>query len=257
MYLGLDKGVALVTAASRGIGRATAERLAMEGMTVVVASRSVGSEREDLGEGYIVPIEVDLADAEATAALVDTVVDAYGSLEVAVLNTPGPRIVPALDTSWSDWRAAHDLLLRPVVQLGTAAAKQMQKQRRGSIVLMSSTWVRQPAAGGVLSSAYRSAASAFVKTLANEVASEGVRVNQVMPGATGTARMHGIVEMKARNNATAVDDEIAKVVHDIPLGRWAEASEIADTVAFLASPRAAFITGTSLSVDGGAVRAAH
>ncbi|MEE2060352.1 SDR family oxidoreductase [Rhodococcus artemisiae] len=257
MYLGLDKGIALVTAASRGIGRATAERLAMEGMTVIVASRSVGSEREDLGEGHIVPIEVDLADADATAALVDTVVDAYGSLEVAVLNTPGPRIVPALGTSWSDWQAAHDLLLRPVVQLGTAAAKQMQKQRHGSIVLMSSTWVRQPAAGGVLSSAYRSAASAFVKTLANEVASDGVRVNQVMPGATGTARMHGIVEMKARNNATAVDDEIAMVVQDIPLGRWAEAIEIADTVAFLASPRAAFITGTSLSVDGGAVRAAH
>jgi NAD(P)-dependent dehydrogenase (short-subunit alcohol dehydrogenase family) len=257
VYLGLDKGIALVTAASRGIGRATAERLAMEGMTVVVAARSVGTEREDLGEGHIVPIEADLGDAAATATLVDTVVEQYGSLDVAVLNTPGPPIVSALDTSWSDWQKAHDLLLRPIVQLGIAAARQMQTQRRGSIVLMSSTWVRQPAAGGVLSASYRSAASAFVKTLSSEVAGDGVRVNQVMPGATGTDRMQGIVEMKSRNNGTTVDAEIAKVVQDIPMGRWAEASEIADTVAFLASPRAAFITGTSLSVDGGAVRAAH
>lgn len=99
MYLGLDKGIALVTAASRGIGRATAERLAMEGMTVVVAARSVGTEREDLGEGHIVPIEADLGDAAATATLVDTVVEQYGSLDVAVLNTPGPPIVSALGTS--------------------------------------------------------------------------------------------------------------------------------------------------------------
>ncbi|UTT48478.1 MULTISPECIES: SDR family oxidoreductase [Rhodococcus] len=257
MYLGLEKGVALVTAASRGIGRATAERLALEGMTVVVSARSVGSETENIGDGCIVPIETDLADPEATAALVETVVDRHGRLDVAVLNTPGPRIQPTLELEWSDWQAAHDLLLRPVVQLGTAAAKVMKAQGSGSIVLLSSTWVRQPAQGGVLSSAYRSAASAFVKTLATDVASAGVRVNQLMPGATGTDRMQGIVEMKSRNNRTTVEQEIAKVVQDIPMGRWAEVTEIADAVAFLSSPRAAFITGSTLSVDGGAVRGAH
>ncbi|NKY43840.1 SDR family oxidoreductase [Nocardia cerradoensis] len=257
MYLGLENGVALVTAASRGIGRATAERLAAEGMTVIAAARSAGGEPETVGSGSIVPFAHDLGDAAATAALVDTVVSAYGAVDVVVLNTPGPRIVPALEAAWDDWTAAHDTLLRPVVQLATAAGRVMRDKGAGAIILLSSTWVRQPAAGGVLSAAYRSAASAFVKNLASELAPAGVRVNQIMPGATGTDRMQGIVEMKSDRNGTTVEEEIARVVADIPAGRWAEASEIADAVAFLASARASFITGTSLSVDGGAVRAAH
>lgn len=257
MYLGLEKGVALVTAASRGIGRATAERLASEGMTVVATARSVGAEPETIGHGRIVPLTHDLSDGAATAELVDTVIDKYGSLDVLVLNTPGPQIKPALDTTWDDWQAAHELLLRPVVQLAVAAGNRMRTKGTGSIILLSSTWVRQPAAGGVLSASYRSAASAFVKSLATELAPSGVRVNQVLPGATGTDRMQRIVEVKSQNNGTEVDEEIAKVVADIPVGRWAEASEIADTVAFIASPRASFITGASIPVDGGAVRASH
>ncbi|MFF3574891.1 SDR family oxidoreductase [Nocardia jiangxiensis] len=257
MYLGLENGVALVTAASRGIGRATAERLAAEGMTVVAAARSVGGAPEAVGTGRIVPYTHDLGDAAATADLVEKVVAEFGALDVLVLNTPGPRILPALDTGWDDWTTAHDLLLRPVVQLATAAGRRMRDKGSGSIILLSSTWVRQPASGGVLSASYRSAASAFVKTIATELAPSGVRVNQVMPGATGTDRMQGIVEMKSKNNGTTVEEEIDKVVADIPVRRWGEASEIADVVAFLASPRASFITGTALPVDGGAIRAGH
>ncbi|MGA4688709.1 SDR family oxidoreductase [Rhodococcus sp. AB351] len=257
MYLGLENGIALVTAASKGIGRATAERLANEGMTVVATSRSAGPTIEEHGQGRIVPLPHDLSDAATTATLVNQVVERFGRLDVMVLNTPGPRILPALDVDWQDWQAAHDLLLRPVVQLGTAAAKTMRRQGSGAIVLLSSTWVRQPALGGVLSSSYRSAASAFVKTLALELGGTGVRINQVMPGATGTDRMQGIVEMKSTTNGTTVDEEIAKVVKDIPTGRWGEASEIADAVAFLVSERSSFITGTALPVDGGAVRASH
>lgn len=256
MYLGLDKGVALVTAASRGIGRAIAHRLATEGMTVIAVSRSV-TERESVGDGWIVPWAHDLGDGEATGALVQKVVDEFGRLDVVVLNTAGPRILPVLETNWADWQLAHDLLLRPVVQLGNAAGAVMREQGEGSIILLSSTWVRQPPLGGVLSASYRSAASAYVKALGSELAPAGVRVNQVMPGATGTDRMQGILEMKSANNGTTIEEEIAKVVKDIPLGRWAEATEIADAVAFLASPRASFITGTSLAIDGGAVRAAH
>lgn len=254
MDLGLQDRIALVTAASRGIGRAVAVRLATEGMTVVAAARTQG-DKEDIGEGRIVPLSHDLADADATAGLVDAVVAAQGRLDVLVLNTPGPRITPVLDTSWEDWQHAHDLLLRPVVQLAVAGARRMKEQGGGTIVLLTSTWVVQPAPGGVLSASYRSAAATFAKTLSAEVAPYGVRVVHVMPGATGTDRMQNICESKAVKNGTTVDEEIAAVVRDIPLGRWAEAEEIANAVAFLASPRAAFVTGSSLAIDGGAIRA--
>ncbi|GAA1747171.1 SDR family oxidoreductase [Luedemannella helvata] len=256
MDLGLAGKVALVTAASRGIGRAVAQRLAAEGATVVAAARSAG-EPETVGAGRIVPLAHDLGDADATAALVDRVLAEHQRLDILVLNTPGPRIIPALETTWADWASAHDLLLRPVVQLATSGARRMKEQGSGVILLLSSTWVRQPAAGGVLSASYRSAASALIKSLAGELAPHGVRVAQVMPGATGTDRMQAIVEAKANRNNTTVEDEIAAVVKDIPLGRWAEAEEIADVVAFLASDRASFVTGASLAVDGGAVRATY
>lgn len=257
MDLELIGGTALVTASSRGIGRAVSERLAEEGMTVVSGARSASRETEKLGAGRIVPVVSDLADAEQTGSLVDTVVADHGRLDVLALNTPGPRIVPALDTTWADWQTAHDQLLRPVVQLAVAGGRQMREQGSGTIVLLSSTWVRQPAPGGVLSASYRSAAAAFVKTLAGELAPHGVRVVHVMPGATGTDRMQTIVAAKAEKNGTTEDDEIAAVVRDIPLGRWAQAHEIADVVAFAASPRAGFMTGSSLVVDGGAVRATY
>lgn len=257
MDLELEGGAALVTASSRGIGRAVCQRLAEEGMNVFSGARSGDRKPEEYGKGRILPIFSDLVDFEGTDSLVSRVAAELGRLDVLVLNTPGPRIVPVLDTSWGDWKEAHDLLLRPVVQLALAGAKLMRDQGSGTIVLLSSTWVRQPAPGGVLSASYRSAASAMVKTLAAEVAPYGVRVVQVMPGATATDRMRNIVEAKAKAHRTSTDDEAAVVVQDIPLGRWAEAREIADVVAFLASPRAGFMTGVSVPVDGGAVRATY
>ncbi|GAB7002581.1 SDR family oxidoreductase [Nocardioides sp. AN3] len=256
MDLGLQGAIALVTAASRGIGAAVADRLAREGMTVVATSRTVGAPTIR-GGGGVLPRAHDLGDAAATETLVADVVAEHARLDVLVLNTPGPPITPVLDTTWAAWEAAHDLLLRPVVQLALAGARQMKEQGGGVIVLLTSTWVVQPATGGVLSAAYRAAASAFAKTLAAEVAPYGVRVVHVMPGATGTDRMQSIVAAKSAKNSTSVEDEIAAVVRDIPLGRWAEAEEIADAVAFLASRRAAFITGATLAVDGGAIRSVN
>jgi NAD(P)-dependent dehydrogenase (short-subunit alcohol dehydrogenase family) len=259
MDLGLRDKVALVTAGSRGIGAAVAQRLAMEGATVALSSRSAESlERlakqiADLG-GATSTHAVDLADAEATARLVGDVVATHGRLDILVINTPGPRIRPFLETTSQDWVLAHDLLLRPAVELARAGAKQMVGQGGGSIVFLTSTWVKQPATGGVLSASMRSAVSALAKTMALELAPSGVRVNQVMPGATATERMTDIVSAKAETNGTNTDDEISKIVSDIPLKRWADPSEIADIVAFLASPRAGFATGAAWQMDGGAVR---
>jgi 3-oxoacyl-[acyl-carrier protein] reductase len=257
--LELKDKVALVTAASKGIGRAVAHRLAAEAATVALSSRAAGRIEAAIAEigptaGSLSPYPADLADPGATEALVPAVVAAHGRLDIAVLNTPGPRITAFLDTTSQDWADAYDLLVRPVVQLARDAARQMVDQGGGSIVFLTSTWVRQPASGGVLSAAMRSALSATAKQMALELAPHGVRVNQLMPGATGTGRMESILSSKAAANGTSRDEELAKVVENIPLGRWAEPEEIADAVAFLVSPRSAFVTGSALAVDGGAIR---
>ena len=263
MELELGSKVALVTAASKGIGYAVAQRLAAEGATVVISSRE-GTTLRDAeaklraqapgGEAQVTALAADLTADGAPTGLVEQVIERFGRIDVLVSNTPGPRISPVLDLTDADWDGAYATLLRPAVQLSRAAARDMAARGSGNIVFITSTWVKQPASGGGLSAAMRSAISSLSKQLALELAPSGVRVNQVMPGATGTGRMHDISAAKAARNGTTAEEETAKVVADIPLGRWAEPEEIADSVAFLASPRSAFTTGHALVADGAAVR---
>lgn len=257
MDLGFTDKVVLVTASSRGIGRATAERLAAEGATVVSAARTDGREVEQIGTGQIVPVVADLSRRGAGGELIERVHEEHGRLDVLVANTPGPKLAPVLDLTWEDWTTAHEGMLRPVVEMMTAAGRLMAGQGSGSMVLVSSTWVRQPAPGGALSASYRSAQSSFVKSLASEVAPKGVRVNQILVGATGTERMENIVRSKAESNGTDRDTEITRIVADIPLGRWGEAHEIGDLISFIASDLPGFSTGASFVIDGGAIRSAH
>jgi len=248
MDLGLQGKTALVTAASRGIGHAIATLLAAEGATVAAAAR-----KPEATPG-VTPWPVDLSDAAAVDRLVPEVVSAHGRLDVLVVNTPGPRILPFLQTERADWDLAYDQLVRPAVQLASAASRVMVEQGGGSILFITSTWVKQPQPGGVLSASMRSLISALSKQMAVELAPHGVRVNQLMPGATGTDRMRRINRAKAEANGTTEDEEQAKVVSAIPLGRWAESEEIARAAAYLVSPAAAFTTGQALAVDGGAIR---
>ena len=254
MDLELEGKVALVTAASRGIGRAVAERLEAEGATVVISSHDRAALERSASPG-MTALTVDLTDAAQAAGLVPAVLERHGRLDVLVVNTPGPPIRPFLDTTPADWDAAYGLLLRPAVLLAHAAASHMAARGDGAIVFLTSTWVRQPSPGGVLSASLRSAVSGLAKQMALELAPAGVRVNQVQPGATATERMQQVVAAKASANGTTADEEVSKVVREIPLGRWAQPEEVADAVAFLASERSSFIAGSALAVDGGAVRA--
>jgi 3-oxoacyl-[acyl-carrier protein] reductase len=257
MDLGLHNKVALVTAASQGIGLAVARRLLAEGANVAISSRDpskVVIEDDQPGIEKLKRYATDFDSVEQTEELFKSVIADHGRLDILVLNTPGPKIVRFLDTSLADWAAAYDRLMRPCLQLAHAAAHQMVKQGGGSIVFLTSTWVKQPAVGGVLSASIRSALSALSKQMSLELAPLGVRVNQIQPGATATGRMQTIVATKAAQNGTTTDDEIRKIVADIPAGRWGEPEEIADAVTFIVSSRANFITGATLQIDGGAIR---
>jgi 3-oxoacyl-[acyl-carrier protein] reductase len=258
MDLGLGGKVVLVTAASRGIGLACARRFVAEGATVAISARRADGLAAAVaqlgGAGRVTSHAADLTSEAETARLLDEVDRAHGRLDVLVSNTGGPRIAAFVDTTLADWAAAYELLLRPAVQLAHGAARRMTAAGGGSIVFLTSTWVKQPKPGGVLSAAMRSAVSALAKQLALELAPHRIRVNQVLPGATGTDRMRAILASAAHRSGATEEDELRKVVADIPLARWASPEEIADAVAFLASARSAFITGTALQVDGGAVR---
>jgi len=259
MNLELTDQVALVTAASQGIGRAIAYRLATEGAQVAMSSRA-GERLHRAVNGFsgnsgsIRGFAADLGDTVATGGLVETVLSTYGRLDVLVVNTPGPPILPALDTTLQHWADAYESLLRPALQLALGASRVMAAQRCGSIVFITSTWVKQPVAGGALSAVLRSGVSALAKQLAIELAPAGVRVNQVMPGATVTERTDNVIAAKAKAQGTSESEQRRRAIEQIPLGRMAEAAEIANAVAFLASRAGAFITGATLQVDGGAVR---
>lgn len=254
MNLELNGKVALVTAASQGIGRAVATTLASEGALVAANSRRPEALAVGTFANRIFPYPADLGDPGQYGNLVEQVVRDHGRLDIAVLNTPGPRILPLMDVQDADWESAFNQLVRPCLRLAQDAARQMVQQGGGSIVFLTSTWVRQTMPGGALSAVMRSALSALSKQMALELATAGVRVNQVLPGATATARMQHILESKALKNHTDTDTELRQVVAQIPMGRWGQPQEIADAVAFVVSPRSAFMTGATLQVDGGAIR---
>jgi 3-oxoacyl-[acyl-carrier protein] reductase len=260
MELELHGRAALVTAASRGIGFAVARRLASEGARVAIAARSPdavsAAERELAAIGpEIVGVPTDLAVQDDVERLLDVALERFGEIDILVANTAGPRVGPALDFSLSDWRGAFDLMVAPVVSIVGRLVPGMSERGWGRVVFLTSTWVKQPRPGSLLSSAMRSALSAYSKQLALELGGSGVLVNQVLTGPVLTARTEAIIAHAAERDGISPDAVRARTVAEIPAGRYGTADELADVVAFLASARASYVNGTAIHVDGGQIKA--
>jgi 3-oxoacyl-[acyl-carrier protein] reductase len=250
MDLGIQGRVALVMGASQGLGRGIADALAREGANVAIVSRSL--ERLEGAAAEIgsaaTPFVADASDPERLAALPGEVAAALGPVDILVANTGGPPFGGALAHDLATWEEAYrSLVLAPRI-LAEAVVPGMRERRWGRIVNVGSNTTREPNPFLNLSNAHRMAAVGFLKTLAGEVAADGVTVNTVATGRFATERL--------TQHGGTLDDAEAAARTEVPAARLGTAQEYGDLVAFLCSDRAAYITGTVIPIDGGLLRSA-
>ena len=260
MDLGLTGKIALVAASSRGLGRAVAEELAREGMSLVLCARgaaALGATAQSIRDrtgATVIDVAADVSDAAGRARVIDAAMAAFGHVDVLVTNSGGPPAGPFASHTADAWSEAVRQNLLSVVELTRAVLPGMQERRWGRIINVTSIAVKQPVDNLILSNSVRAAVTGFARTLANEVAPFGITVNNVMPGYTRTQR---VVDLAARNaslRGTTPEAEQQLWEGQIPMGRLGEPDEFAAMVAFLASTRASYTTGASIPVDGGWIK---
>ena len=260
MELGLTGKIALVAAASRGLGRAVAEELAREGAHLLICARGADALRETAesiraASGVrVIEVVADLSDPADVARVAERALAEFGRVDVLVTNGGGPPAGPFETHSADAWQAAVRQTLMSVVELTRAVLPGMKERRWGRIINVTSIAVKQPVDNLILSNSVRAAVTGFARTLANEVAPFGITVNNVMPGYTRTQRVEELAERNASLKGTSPDDERAVWEGQIPMARLGESTEFAAMVAFLASERASYTTGASIPVDGGWIR---
>ncbi len=248
MDLGIEGRTALVMGASQGIGRGCAAALAREGARVAIASRSRARLEQAAGAigGETAAFEADSEDLERMAALPGEVAAALGPVDILVANTGGPPLGGSLDHELEQWEAAYrSLVLAPRVLI-EAVVPGMRERGWGRIVNVGSSSVREPIPGLALSNAHRMAAVGLLKTLATELAGDGITVNTVATGRIATARL--------ADSSGSLEPAEQAAREQVPAGRLGTPEEYGDLVAFLCSERAAYLTGAVIPLDGGALR---
>jgi 3-oxoacyl-[acyl-carrier protein] reductase len=262
MDLQLTGKVALVTAASKGLGRATAAQLAAEGARVMISSRGeeeLAKTAAELAEATGAQVEycpADVSDAADLQRLLDETQRRLGPVDVLVANAGGPP--PGGFTALDDdakWYLAHELNLMSTVRLIRGVLPHMREQQWGRIAIVTSSSVKQPIENLLLSNTYRVAVVGLAKSLATEFAPDGVLVNTVGPGRIATDRVATLDANKAKQTGASVEEVRAQSEKGIPVGRYGEADEFGRVAAFLVSGANTYMTGQNLLVDGGMVRA--
>jgi 3-oxoacyl-[acyl-carrier protein] reductase len=249
MDLQLKDRVYIVTGGARGLGRATAEALVADGAKVVVSGRSadaLAKAKAELGDD-VVTVEADNGDPGTPARLIGVARDAFGRLDGALISVGGPPTGTVASTSDEDWMRSFEKVFLGAVRIAREVAAELEPG--GSIAFVLSSSVRSPIAGLTISNGLRPGLAMVAKTMSDEQGPRGVRVNGLMPGRVGTERV-------AELDAATGDAEAAKakMLGQIPLGRYGEPEEFGRAAAFLLSPAASFITGVMLPVDGGMLR---
>jgi len=260
MELGLQEKVALVAAASRGLGRAVAEELAEEGASLILCARG----EEQLNEvceslsrrtlGRILGVAADLSVTADVERLVERGLERFGRIDILVTNSGGPPSGQFDSLSRQDWEAAARLLLTSVLDLTRLVLPGMKARGWGRILNVTSITVKQPVENLMLSNSLRAAVTGFARTLANEVAAYGITVNNILPGYTRTDRVEQLAEALAAKEGISPAAVRARWQAAIPMQRLGEPREFAALAAFLVSERASYITGSSIAVDGGWIR---
>ncbi len=260
MEFDIDGNSALVTAASSGLGFASAQALAEEGANVAICGRDedrLESAREDLAEtgpGDALAVQADLTDPDDISHLVRETVDAFGGLDHVVTSSGGPPSTTFLETDEQDWYRAYDLLVMSVVWAIEESYEHLLDSEYGTITCITSRSVREVVDGLLLSNSVRRGVIGLVKTVSREFAPE-IRANAVLPGTIETARIEELVEAGVeRGTYDDYEAGLAAMASDIPMERIGEPRELGDVVAFLSSPRSSFVNGIEVPIDGGLMR---
>lgn len=260
MDLGIKGRVALVTGGSLGLGRAVARELAREGARVVVSARDEGRLRASAEAiavetgAEVAAIAADMTRADDIARLVRETVERFGPVEIALANAGGPPATRFEATSPEDVERALELNLMSTVRLAKEVAPHMVSRGWGRFVALTSMSVKQPIPGLILSNTARAGVVGFVKTMATELAPHGVTCNVVAPGYIRTGRVEELTLTRAQAEGRDPVEVLRETEGRIPMKRMGDPEELAALVAFLASERASYITGTTIQVDGGYVQ---
>jgi 3-oxoacyl-[acyl-carrier protein] reductase len=263
MNLGINGKTALVTAASRGLGKAIALQLSNEGANVAICARGeedllkAKAEIEERECGQVMAQAADVTDKRHVTKLVDRVMDEFGMIDILICNAGGPPSGMAENFGLDDYRQALELNLLSTVNLCHEVIPIMKKQKWGRIVNLTSVSAKQPIDTLILSNMSRAGVLGFSKSLSNQLAPHGITVNSICPGYTRTERVESLAKDFEVAGKGSVQDFFQKIESLIPMGRLGRPDEIATAAVFFCSEVASYITGVALQVDGGFVKAIY